>query len=79
MRSESEFAEFVAGALPGLLRFDHALTGNAQEAEDLVQTALGRTCAPGGCGGSTIPGPLSARSRSTATRPGTAGTVAGNG
>ncbi len=43
MRSESEFAEFVAGALPGLLRFDHALTGNAQEAEDLVQTALGRT------------------------------------
>jgi hypothetical protein len=31
MRSESEFAEFVAGALPGLLRFGHALTGNAQE------------------------------------------------
>jgi RNA polymerase sigma-70 factor (ECF subfamily) len=43
MASESEFAEFVASALPGLLRFGHILTGNAQEAEDLVQTALGRT------------------------------------
>jgi RNA polymerase sigma-70 factor (sigma-E family) len=43
MARDDEFAEFVAGALPGLLRFGHALTGNAREAEDLVQTALGRS------------------------------------
>ena len=41
--SEDEFAEFVAAALPGLLRFGHVLTGNPQSAEDLVQTALGRS------------------------------------
>jgi RNA polymerase sigma-70 factor (sigma-E family) len=43
MASDDEFAEFVATALPGLLRFGHVLTGNAQAAEDLVQTALGRS------------------------------------
>ena len=43
MASEDEFAEFVAAALPGLLRFGHVLTGNAEAAEDLVQTALGRS------------------------------------
>jgi RNA polymerase sigma-70 factor (sigma-E family) len=43
MASEDEFAEFVAAALPGLLRFGHALTGNADAAEDLVKTALGRS------------------------------------
>jgi RNA polymerase sigma-70 factor (sigma-E family) len=43
MAREDEFAEFVADALPGLLRFGHVLTGNAREAEDLVQTALGRS------------------------------------
>jgi RNA polymerase sigma-70 factor (sigma-E family) len=43
MASEDEFAEFVAGALPRLLRFGHALTGNPAAAEDLVQTALGRS------------------------------------
>jgi RNA polymerase sigma-70 factor (sigma-E family) len=40
---EDEFAEFVAGALPRLLRFGHVLTGNPAAAEDLVQTALGRS------------------------------------
>ena len=43
MASEDEFAEFVAGALPRLLRFGHVLTGDAAAAEDLVQTALGRS------------------------------------
>src|SRR5215471_15289981 len=43
MASEDEFAEFVTAALPGLLRFGHVLTGNAEAAEDLVQTALGRS------------------------------------
>lgn len=43
MASEDEFAEFVAGALPGLLRFGHVLTGDPAAAEDLVQTALGRS------------------------------------
>jgi RNA polymerase sigma-70 factor (sigma-E family) len=43
MADEEEFAEFVAVALPGLLRFGHVLTGNAAAAEDLVQTALGRS------------------------------------
>jgi RNA polymerase sigma-70 factor (sigma-E family) len=40
--SES-FGEFVAAALPGLLRFGHVLTGDARAAEDLVQEALART------------------------------------
>ena len=43
MADEDEFTEFVAAALPGLLRFGHVLTGNAATAEDLVQTALGRS------------------------------------
>jgi RNA polymerase sigma-70 factor (sigma-E family) len=43
MADEDEFAEFVAAALPGLLRFGHVLTGNTAAAEDLVQTALGRS------------------------------------
>jgi RNA polymerase sigma-70 factor, ECF subfamily len=43
MASEEEFAEFVSAALPGLLRFGYALTGSADAAEDLVQTALGRS------------------------------------
>jgi RNA polymerase sigma-70 factor (sigma-E family) len=43
MASEDEFTEFVAGALPRLLRFGHVLTGNPAAAEDLVQTALGRS------------------------------------
>ncbi|HEY3958175.1 MAG TPA: SigE family RNA polymerase sigma factor [Streptosporangiaceae bacterium] len=34
------FSEFVAGALPGLLRFGHALTGSPEDAEDLAQEAL---------------------------------------
>jgi RNA polymerase sigma-70 factor (sigma-E family) len=41
--SEDEFAEFAAVALPRLLRFGLVLTGNPDAAEDLVQTALGRS------------------------------------
>lgn len=37
------FGEFVATALPALLRFGHVLTGNRQEAEDLVQEALAKS------------------------------------
>ncbi len=37
------FGEFVAAALPGLLRFGHVLTGDPKTAEDLVQEALART------------------------------------
>jgi RNA polymerase sigma-70 factor (sigma-E family) len=37
------FAEFVDGALPALLRFGYVLTGNPQEAEDLVQDALAKS------------------------------------
>jgi RNA polymerase sigma-70 factor (sigma-E family) len=37
------FGEFVAGSLPALLRFGHVLTGNPQEAEDLVQEALAKS------------------------------------
>jgi len=43
LASEDEFAEFVAGALPGLMRFGLVLTGSRAAAEDLVQTALGRS------------------------------------
>jgi RNA polymerase sigma-70 factor (sigma-E family) len=35
-----DFAEFVRTALPGLLRYGHALTGNPHDAADLVQTVL---------------------------------------
>jgi RNA polymerase sigma-70 factor (sigma-E family) len=41
--SEEEFAQFVSAALPRLLRFGHVLTGDPAMAEDLVQTALGRS------------------------------------
>jgi len=43
LASDDEFAEFAAAALPGLLRFAHVLTGDRSAAEDLVQTALGRS------------------------------------
>jgi RNA polymerase sigma-70 factor (sigma-E family) len=43
LASDEEFEEFVAGALPRLLRFAHVLTGDSAAAEDLVQTALGRS------------------------------------
>lgn len=36
----SDFAAFVTAALPGLLRYGHALTGNPHDAADLVQSAL---------------------------------------
>ena len=35
-----EFGEFVRAALPGLLRYGHALAGNPNDAADLVQTGL---------------------------------------
>lgn len=38
--TEDDFAEFVRAALPGLLRYGHALTGNPHDAADLVQTVL---------------------------------------
>jgi RNA polymerase sigma-70 factor (sigma-E family) len=38
----ASFGDFVAGALPGLLRFGHVLTGDPKEAEELVQEALAR-------------------------------------
>jgi len=41
--ARDSFGEFVAGALPGLLRFGHVLTGDPREAEDLVQEALARS------------------------------------
>jgi RNA polymerase sigma-70 factor (sigma-E family) len=36
----ADFADFVESALPGLLRYGHALTGNPHDAADLVQTVL---------------------------------------
>src|SRR6266700_3806496 len=36
------FGEFVAAALPGLLRFGHLLTGDPREAEDHPLAAVGR-------------------------------------
>jgi RNA polymerase sigma-70 factor (sigma-E family) len=38
----AEFGEFVRAALPGLLRYGHALTGNPHDAADLVQSVLER-------------------------------------
>ncbi len=40
MATEDDFAEFVRVALPGLMRYGHALTGNPHDAADLVQTVL---------------------------------------
>ncbi|MCP3799614.1 SigE family RNA polymerase sigma factor [Allokutzneria sp. A3M-2-11 16] len=37
---EEDFGEFVRAALPGLLRYGHALTGNPHDAADLVQSVL---------------------------------------
>jgi RNA polymerase sigma-70 factor (sigma-E family) len=41
---EAAFAGYVTARLPALLRLAHLLTGSAQEADDLVQNALVRTC-----------------------------------
>ncbi|GGS17690.1 DNA-directed RNA polymerase sigma-70 factor [Actinokineospora fastidiosa] len=38
-----DFAEFVRTAMPGLLRYGHALTGNPHDGADLVQTVLEKT------------------------------------
>jgi RNA polymerase sigma-70 factor (sigma-E family) len=35
-----DFADFVRAALPGLLRYGHALTGNPHDGADLVQAVL---------------------------------------
>ncbi len=37
---DDEFTEFVRASLPGLLRYGHALTGNPNDAADLVQAVL---------------------------------------
>jgi len=36
----ADFGEFVQVSLPGLLRYGHALTGNAHDGADLVQSVL---------------------------------------
>jgi RNA polymerase sigma-70 factor (sigma-E family) len=41
--SSQTFGDFVAQVLPSLLRFGHVLTGNPDEAEDLVQEALAKS------------------------------------
>lgn len=38
--SVDDFGEFVRAALPGLLRYGHALAGNPHDAADLVQSVL---------------------------------------
>jgi RNA polymerase sigma-70 factor (sigma-E family) len=38
--SVEDFAEFVRAALPGLLRYGHALAGNPHDGADLVQNVL---------------------------------------
>jgi RNA polymerase sigma-70 factor (sigma-E family) len=43
LRAQEGFEEFVAAALPGLLRFGVVLTGDRHRADDLVQTALVKT------------------------------------
>jgi RNA polymerase sigma-70 factor (sigma-E family) len=40
MADSTDFTEFVRAAMPGLLRYGHALTGNPHDAADLVQTVL---------------------------------------
>jgi RNA polymerase sigma-70 factor (sigma-E family) len=40
--ASEDFGEFVRAALPGLLRYGHALAGNPHDAADLVQGVLER-------------------------------------
>jgi RNA polymerase sigma-70 factor (sigma-E family) len=44
-RPPEDFAEFVVGSLPALLRLGHMLTGSLTAGEDLVQSALVSTLA----------------------------------
>lgn len=46
--SDADFDEWVAARGPGLLRFAYVLTGNAADAEDVVQDALSRALAAWG-------------------------------
>jgi RNA polymerase sigma-70 factor (sigma-E family) len=41
--NDESFEQFMAAALPGLLRFGHVLTGDQHRAEELVQSALVKT------------------------------------
>jgi RNA polymerase sigma-70 factor (sigma-E family) len=41
--NDESFEQFMAAALPGLLRFGHVLTGDRHRAEELVQSALVKT------------------------------------
>jgi RNA polymerase sigma-70 factor (sigma-E family) len=41
--NEESFEQFMAAALPGLLRFGHVLTGDRHRAEELAQSALVKT------------------------------------
>jgi RNA polymerase sigma-70 factor (sigma-E family) len=41
---ESEFGDFMAASWARLFRTAYLLTGNRQDAEDLLQTVLARTC-----------------------------------
>ena len=41
--NDESFEQFMAAALPGLLRFGHVLTGDPHRAEELVQSALVKT------------------------------------
>ena len=41
--SDDSFEQFMAAALPGLLRFGHVLTGDRHRAEELTQSALVKT------------------------------------
>ena len=41
--NDETFEQFMAAALPGLLRFGHVLTGDRHRAEELVQSSLVKT------------------------------------
>jgi RNA polymerase sigma-70 factor (sigma-E family) len=41
--TDDSFEQFMAAALPGLLRFGHVLTGDRHRAEELVQSAMVKT------------------------------------
>jgi RNA polymerase sigma-70 factor (sigma-E family) len=43
VQDDESFEQFMAAALPGLLRFGHVLTGDRHRAEELVQSALVKT------------------------------------
>ena len=69
-RDEDDFTDFVAASSARLLRTAYLVTGDPQKAQDVLQTALERTCRRWGrVRRSELPEAYVRRNRESATRP----------